>query len=770
MSGNAPVQGKKIAREELLAWWHWEAEFLGIKHPLPQPGLFVEQDAAAAVRAGILHCSERSAVFKREAIERFILAKVGQFSFTAIQAAVDNDSELIQTFDQRYTTQHALYRELGTIRLMREGKGKVLPVAPWEQVERYLENKTLTPGQREAIAMATTTTNQIIAWQGVAGAGKTYALNEFRQIAQAFGYTLKGYAPSAEAAKVLEQEVGLESTTVACLLVSKELERSQDKQIWIVDEAGLLAANDAHALLQRATLEHARVMLVGDTRQLSAVEAGNPFRSLQNARMQTAHLNQSLRQRTLDLNEAVDLIAQGKIEQGIERLDSSNRITVIPDTEQRLSQIVQDYIALAPDEREATLVLAGTNQERLDITQRIREELKKQGILGKTSNLTQLKPKDLTQVQARYVHHYTVGDVVVPTREYKRLRLTKFQPYTVEALEKNSLTLRATDGTRHTIDPMAFRKTVYTQQSIEIGVGDRLRWTRNDRQRSRRNGQEFTVVGIDQGNARIQYKNGLTDKISLSQPQQMDYALVSTTYSSQGKTADRVLIAADSTIGKESFYVAVSRAKYELKLYTEDKADLLERAQKTRAKENPLELLLGQALKRVATEPVVRAAKTAEPSSVAPEKTRLKRDQCGEEKIGQGSSPMHKSRGFNDSPSSCEERLGGERNPQYTTQPSNVPNNRTEGFGSPLFANCNPALFSKRSLAFPPLHGGKASDRLGETSTPTPNSGSEEIPEWQTAIESKLVSAEPVEAFWIPGSSSHREPPHTLSRHTGASW
>jgi conjugative relaxase-like TrwC/TraI family protein len=669
-------KGEEVAREELLAEWHWEVEFFRIKHPVPQPGRFAIQDATAAVRAGILHCSEREAGFKREAIEKFVLAEVGQFSFAAIQTAIDNDAQLIQTFDRRYTTQQALGRELATIRLMQEGKAQVLPIASKEQVERYLENKTLTPGQQQAIALSTITTDRVVAWQGVAGAGKTYALNEFRQIAQACGYTLKGYAPSAETAKVLEQEVGIESTTVAYLLASGELERFLDKQIWIVDEAGLLSAKDAYALLQRATLQKARVILVGDTRQLSAVEAGNPFRSLQNARMQTAHLNQSLRQRTLDLNEVVDLIAQGKIEQGIERLDSSNRITVIPDTEQRLSQIVQDYIALAPDEREATLVLAGTNQERLDITQRIREELKKQGILGETSNLTQLKPKDLTQVQARYVHHYTVGDVVVPTREYKRLGLTKFQPYTVEALDKNSLTLRAMDGTRHTIDPMAFRKTVYTQQSIEIAVGDRLRWTRNDRERSRRNGQEFTVVGIDQGNARIQYKNGLTDKISLSQPQQLDYALVSTTYSSQGKTADRVLIAADSTIGKESFYVALSRAKYELKLYTEDKADLLERAQKTRAKENPLELLLGEALKRVATEPVVRAAKTAEPSSVAPEKTRLKRDQFGEEKIGQG----------------CNWRT-------------------------------------------------------------------EEIPEWPTAIESKLVSAEPVEAFWIPGSSSQREPP-----------
>ena len=609
-------KGEEIAREELLVWWHSEVEFFGIKHPVPQPGRFALQDAATAVRDGILHCSEREAGFNREAIEKFVLAEVGQFSFTAIQTAIDRDAQLIQTFERRYTTQQALGRELATIRLMQEAKAQVLPIASKEQVERYLENKALTPGQQQAIALSTTTTDRVVAWQGVAGAGKTHALNEFQLIAQACGYTLKGYAPSSEAAKVLEQEVGIESTTVASLLAAGELEGFQSKQIWIVDEAGLLGAKDAYALLQRATHEKARVILVGDTRQLSGVEAGNPFRSLQNAQMQTAYLDRSLRQRILDLKAAVEAIAFGKIVQGFERLDCSNRIAVIPDKKQRLSQIVRDYIALAADERETTIVLAGTNQERLDITLGVREQLKQQGILGATANLTQLKPKDLTQVQARYAHHYAVGDVVVPIREYKRLGLTKFQPYIVEALDKNSLSLRAMNGTRYTVDPMTFRKMVYTQQPIEIAVGDRLRWTRNDREKSRRNGQEFTVVAIEPDNAQIQYKDGSTDKISLTQPLALDYALVSTIYSSQGKTADRVFIATDSTMGKESFYVAVSRAKHELKIYTEDKADLMERAQKSRTKENPLELLRRSVREEMATQPAVTVSQTLQPASV----------------------------------------------------------------------------------------------------------------------------------------------------------
>jgi hypothetical protein len=74
--------------------------------------------------------------------------------------------------------------------------------------------------------------------------------------------------------------------------------------------------------------------------------------------------------------------------------------------------------------------------------------------------------------------------------------------------------------------------------------------------------------------------------VDLTGVQYVDYGLVSTTYSAQGKTADRVMALMDATTSQESFYVAVSRAKYQLSLYTADPAELLRRAQRSSAKEN----------------------------------------------------------------------------------------------------------------------------------------------------------------------------------------
>ena len=544
-----------------------------------------------AVNEAIEHCSERNVNFKREEMEKFILSEIGNYSWRDLQKSIDQNQNLLQAKDNQYTTLKALNRELDTIRMVNQGKGTVKPIATPSTIQEQLKDKELTEGQYNAVLTASTSKDSIIAWQGKAGAGKTYALSEYKQIAEEQGYTIKGYAPSAAAAKVLGEELGIESNTVARKLTSqpKEEEQSQ-QQIWVVDEAGLLSAKNTHALLKRAEEEQARVLLVGDTRQLSAVEAGNPFKSLLHSGMETAYLNQSMRQKTQDLKVAVDKISDGQIAEGIKILDDNKRIFDVGDN--RAESIANDYIKLTPSERRKTLILAGTNADREDILNHIREQLKQEGTLRQHTQGTRLKSKDLTSIQNKYAHHYRQGDVVMPLRNYEHLGLEKGQLYTVSNIEEDKLKL-STHNSTHTVDPAQFHKAVFERKQIEIAEGDRLKWTKNDTQLNRRNGQEFDVIGINHNIATIQYDNGKTERINLNQPQNLDHALVSTTYSSQGKTANRVMVSAtsDRTLSKESFYVAASRAKYNLDIYVQDKKQLLEKAIISQAKQNPLEVL-----------------------------------------------------------------------------------------------------------------------------------------------------------------------------------
>jgi len=593
---------QKINPQELKAKWREEATALGIK--FVQPGTPEPEQKPRLVsyenlEDAIAHCSERNVAFTQEDLEKFILNQGLATDVSQISPLVKANPDLLSLSPEKrdFTTLAAVNRELATIKLMQRGQGQVNPLTHPEIAESHLDKTALNSDQRRAVLAAATTTDQFIAWQGVAGAGKTFALKELKEIAATSGYTIKGFAPSSMAAKVLSQELDVQAETVARLLVSEPTEETEPHQVWVVDEAGLLSAKDALALLERATLEQARVLLVGDTKQLSAVEAGNPFKSLQQAGIKTSYLNESNRQRAPKLKLAVDLIASGRIEEGFSLLDENGCIEIVT-PESKIAAIANDYITATPEERARILVLAGTNFERLAITQKIREHLKTEGSLGTATTITQLQAKDLTSVQMRYTHNFELGDLVMPTRNYKRRGLEKGKLYSVVGKDNDQLTLKATDGQYLQVDT-GFSKAVYQHQHIEIAEGDRLRWTKNDRQLGRRNGQEFVVKTIAGSNAQIEYlDSGQTEFIDLQQAQHLDYAIVSTTYSSQGKTADRVLMAADQTIGQESFYVAVSRARYSLKLYTEDKDSLLALAQSSKAKENALFLLRQKELEK----------------------------------------------------------------------------------------------------------------------------------------------------------------------------
>ena len=557
--------------------------------------------SSQVVSDAIAHCGERDAIFRATAIERFAFEHhIGELSVTELGSAIANHAELITVDEEKgkVTTQTALQLELDTIRLMQQGQGRVSTIASERAIADKFEGSSLSEEQRRAISTSCRSLDQVIGWQGAAGAGKTYALNALKEIAEAEGYEVSGYAPSAAAAHELGESLSIETNTVARLLLESaaadaapDSEEKQRRKLWLIDEAGLLSMRDARSLLTKAADNDVRIVLVGDTRQLSAVEAGNPFRSLQAGGMVTAHLDQARRQQQAELRQAVQMISQGEIGAGIQVLERSGAISEIEDAQARGEQLVSDYLSLSADERRATLLLSGTNANRLALTQQIRAGMQAEGSLGKNVYTMQsLQRNDLTQVQARYVSHYAVDDVIVPIRDYRQQGLKKHQQYRVSAVDtaSNLLTVETSDRLIQ-IDPaLCDRKAVYTTLAVEVAVGDRLKWTKNNRVAGTRNGQQFTVESItDEGIAQIVNDQDESRTVDLATgAQHVDYAWVSTTYSSQGKTAGAVMALMDSTTNREAFYVATSRAKQRLQLYTASVEALQQLAEQSRANEN----------------------------------------------------------------------------------------------------------------------------------------------------------------------------------------
>lgn len=616
---NRPKKGPEIPREELNKVWQKEARDVGVLHPHPHQSLSIQDENAIVpdrevLRQATAHASERDVSFRREQVESFALeSQLGRLNWKQFQDAIraaQSRGEILRNSEKLWTTEVSLSREIKILDAMSKGKDAFAPAAMNSQEMVQKRHPELSQGQADAVLITLQSRDQFIAWQGVTGAGKTYAMNVVRELAQEAKISIRGFAPSAEAAKVLQQESGIPAQTVAaCLVESQPQQGTREGELWIVDEAGLLSARDCQALMAKAQDQKARVVFVGDTRQLSSVGAGNPFQLLQKSEIATAFLSEGRRQKSEDLKIAVQALSEGDVELGLKKLEK--RITELRREETRVQHVASNYLKLSAEERNQTLVLAGTNRERNLLTERIRERLKEQGTLGNSLQIVSLRPRDLTVEQARNPVHLREGDILVFHRSFRGKRIEKNVPYEVVLQQESSVRVRGPAGDELTICPQREKAFVaYEKRDTECAVGDRVRWTRNDKVLGVRNGQDAVIIAAKDGVISVQNADGRRINVEQKSLQHLDHNYVNTVFSSQGKTCHQVIISADNTFGKEALYVAVSRAKFDAQIFTEDRDVLLRNASVSHAKKSVLDLFSEQAIQREKTGVSLKTEKT----------------------------------------------------------------------------------------------------------------------------------------------------------------
>ncbi len=205
-------------------------------------------------------------------------------------------------------------------------------------VSARLHRGPLTHGQREAVKLILGAKDRVVGVQGYAGSGKTKMLRRVRAPAERSGYRMMGLAPSASAARTLGAEAGIDGETLHLFLsrnagvaegrLSKKGEREMRaafaKTVLVVDEGALASTVQARDLLRIATvLRIPRGVLVGDAKQLDAVDAGKPFAQLQQAGMKTAVMDEILRQRAPGLKAAVEASLAGDIGRAFGKLGAN---------------------------------------------------------------------------------------------------------------------------------------------------------------------------------------------------------------------------------------------------------------------------------------------------------------------------------------------------------------------------------------------------------------------------------------------------------------
>jgi conjugative relaxase-like TrwC/TraI family protein len=478
-----------------------------------------------------------------------------------------------------WTTPEMVALEQAVIARMHAGQATQPPLASpaiRQAIDRELPH--LNADQRAAVQQLLASRDQVVALDGIAGSGKTTTLSAIRVAAERAGYTVQGVAPTSRATHVLA-EAGMPAQTLQRYIARAE-PPDQRPQLTVLDESSLASTVLMKDFLQRMRPQD-RVILVGDVRQHEAVDAGVPYRQLQDAGLQTARLTAIVRQTDPQLRAVVEHLAAGDVRTAVADLTSMGKVHVIEDRTQRFDAVTAAVLA-APK----TLVVCPDNQSRQDLNAAIHRGLQAVRTVSPDHEPTRVlvTRQDLTGADRGYADRYTVGDVVRYTKgsQAHGLQAGEYATVVGHDHETNTLTVQRAAGERVTYDPRRLLGvTVYQKEERALAVGDRVQFTAPSRELRVANRELGTIRELAGGQARVDLDDGRQVAFKVADHPHLDLGYAVTSYSGQGLTAERTIVHIDSDRSPESIvnqrliYVAGSRGRHDLQIFTDNAAALV---------------------------------------------------------------------------------------------------------------------------------------------------------------------------------------------------
>ncbi|MFZ0661202.1 MAG: MobF family relaxase [Acidobacteriaceae bacterium] len=540
------------------------------------------------------HLFERSAVLdRRDLMEAALNRGMGETTYAHVrqefeQRAARGEFRTVEHGGrgQQYTTAAMLRMEREIVQRMQEGNQRGLNdpmlVSPQIRIATEDHHPELNASQRQVVEQIFLSREKIVGLDGVAGAGKTTTLAAIREGAEAQGYKIEGFAPTSRAAQKLT-DAGMETSTLQRHLARGQQPDTGERRLYVLDESSLASTKQMHEFVNRLH-PNDRVLLVGDRRQHEAVEAGRPFAQLQDAGMKTVKLEEIVRQKNLELKQVVEQLARGEVREAVQGLERQGRVHEIRGHEERISAIAKEY-AKSP---EGTLVVSPDNRSRVEINLAIRAEMQERGLVSKDEHRIQaLVPRqDLTGPERTWAARYEFNDVVRYARASKETGMERGEYARVKSVdaEKNLLTVVRADGSELTYDPRRQQGvSVYREEPRNFAVGDRIQFTApaNDLKVANRELGTVEAIGQD-GQLRLKMDGGRDVQLDPREHPHLDHGYAVTSHSSQGQTAERVLIHVDTELAAKDLlnsrmaYVAISRGAEDAQLYTNDREKLPE--------------------------------------------------------------------------------------------------------------------------------------------------------------------------------------------------
>jgi hypothetical protein len=267
------------------------------------------------------------------------------------------------------------------------------------------------------------------------------------------------------------------------------------------------------------------------------------------------------------------------------KLDADGRVHEISDRDDRIATIAHEY-AKQP---KGTLVVSPDNHSRVAINQAIHFAMQDTDQMPYHEDQIKVlvARQEITGADRQWATQYEAGNVVRYAKGSKTLGIAPGEYARVESVDEkqNHVTVERENGQRLSYDPRRLQGvTLYREAERAFSEGDRIQFTAPNRDQHVANRELGTIERLDDsGNLRIRLDSGREIAFNVRENPHLDYGYAVTSHSSQGQTADRVLIHVDTEQGGEKLvnrrlaYVAVSRGRYDAQIYTNDKTALAEK-------------------------------------------------------------------------------------------------------------------------------------------------------------------------------------------------
>ena len=480
---------------------------------------------------------------------------------------------------------------------LKQGQGKMNSLMTIPESNNFLDNYqtknniNLTDGQKELFQAVMTSKDQFIICQGDAGSGKTTVFQAIAEAAESAGIILEGYSKTGKAVQEFIEKTGAKGQTVDSFL------QNQDgivNAIRVIDEASMLGSKQTLEMIESAKLDNCRMVLLGDVKQLPAIDAGRAFQDAQElGQLHVVRLEESIRQKTEYTRQLVEAIKDKDIDRAQQILESNNRITEIADRDERLNAVKEAYLEKGGVDN-GTHIITPTNADRKALNEMIRTEIKEQGKLTSEKTITIREIVSMKEIEKRYAYNYEENQILYAQKSFNGMNPGMEARIIGIDQTNNFLNCQTIDGKDLFIDVAqnGDKIRIFNEAPREFAAGDHIVFLKNDKYLQVQNGLTGTIKNIDEnGNLSLDI-NGKDISFNIKNYNYIDHAYAITTHKSQGASYNNDIYCAKAdNVDQKQFYVAASRSRHDFEIFVDDKERFFENVKTEQQKSSTLDYI-----------------------------------------------------------------------------------------------------------------------------------------------------------------------------------